>query len=418
MFKAPKGIRDILPADIKKWQFMETTIRQVLEDFGYREIRLPIFEESKLFTRSIGEETDIVSKEMYSFSDRGGRNFSLRPEGTASAVRAYLEHKLYTPTPDCKIYYQGPMFRAERPQKGRYRQFYQIGVETFGVDSPYLDAEMLVMFKTICQRLGLRDWQLQLNSVGCPECRPVYRDKLKNYLVSKADVLCEDCRRRSTTNPMRVFDCKVPGCQDSLVQAPLIIDSIGEECKKHFERVKELLDRQQVEYSLNPNLVRGLDYYTRTAFEMVSTRLGAQNAFAGGGRYDELVKEMGGQNIPAIGFAVGLDRLVSLLDEQAVFDDSPQVFLALMGERAQQEGFSLLLNLRRQGITAEMDYRAGSLKSQLKKANKLGVAYCVILGEEEIANHKFILRDMQDGAQKQINLDDILDELRTCKVSC
>ncbi len=410
MFKAPKGVRDILPAQIKSWQFMETTIRRVLEDFGFEEIRLPIFEDSRLFDRSIGAETDIVAKEMYRFSDRAGRNFSLRPEGTASAVRAYLEHRLYTPTPDCKLYYQGPMFRAERPQAGRYRQFYQIGVEAFGVDSPYLDAEILVMCKIICQRLGLKDWELQINSVGCPQCRPAYRKELQEYLT-QSGALCEDCRRRSLSNPMRVFDCKNPTCKESLKQAPLMLDFLGTECRQHFEQVRSLLDEQQVAYSLNPHLVRGLDYYTRTAFELVSGKLGAQNAFAGGGRYDQLVKEMGGPDIPAIGLAIGLDRLVSLLENEPPADKTPQVFLALLGEQAQWKGLSILLKLRQAGIRAEMDYRAGSLKSQLKRANKLGVDYCLILGEEELQKQQITLRCMKDGSQKQVGIETVIEEL-------
>ncbi len=413
MYKAPKGVRDILPAQIKSWHFAEDNIREVLEEFGFAEIRLPIFESSELFTRSIGAETDIVAKEMYTFSDRGGRSFSLRPEGTASAVRAYLEHRLYTPTPECKLYYQGPMFRAERPQKGRYRQFYQIGAEAFGIDSPYLDAEVLIMMQKICQRLGLKDWQLQINSVGCPECRPLYREKLQEYLQSKSDCLCQDCRRRGTSNPMRVFDCKNPGCKENLTQAPLINDSLGDECLLHFQQVKSLLDKEGIAYTLNPHLVRGLDYYTRTAFELVSVKLGAQNAFAGGGRYDKLVKETGGPDIPAIGFAIGLDRLVSMLeDEIPARNNAPQVFLSLMGDKARQESLSIITRLRERGIRIEMDYKTGSLKSQLKRADKLGVSHCLILGEDELRRGNIILRSMEDSSQKEIKIDALPDELQ------
>ncbi|MBI5788994.1 MAG: histidine--tRNA ligase [Candidatus Schekmanbacteria bacterium] len=409
MFKAPKGVRDILPPQSKTWRSVENTIQQVLEDFGFDEIRLPVFESSELFTRSIGTETDIVAKEMYSFTDRGDRNYSLRPEGTASAVRAYLEHQLYTPSPYRKLYYSGPMFRSERPQAGRYRQFFQIGAEAFGVDSPYLDAEILVMLKLICQRLNLTEWELQLNSVGCPVCRSNYRQKLQDYLQAQVSFLCEDCQRRSQTNPMRVFDCKSAHCQERLAAAPRVADNLGDECREHFEQVKNLLAAQGIEYKLNPNLVRGLDYYTRTAFELVSTKLGAQNAFAGGGRYDGLVEEMGGPSIPAIGFAIGMDRLVSLLEERLTLPENrPLVYLILLGEQAQCEGYNLLLKLRTAGIKCEMDYQSGGMKSQMKKADKMQAEYCLILGETELKEQNIILRQMQSGQQQTLKIDDLL----------
>ncbi len=423
--KAPKGVADILPDDIPMWRYMEHALRSALERSGFAEIRLPIFENSQLFSHSIGAETDIVAKEMYTFQDNGGRSLSLRPEGTASAVRAYLENRLYERNPICRIFYMGPMFRAERPQKGRYRQFHQLGAEVFGTDSAYLDAEILALLMRCFKRMQLTSLKLQLNSLGCPECRPQYKRQLVVFLGDNQAGLCADCMRRADTNPLRVFDCKNPGCKEVLAPAPQSLTSLCGACKDHFEQVKELLTTLEVAFEINPRLVRGLDYYTRTAFEIVSSQgdkspdkspdqspLGAQNAVAGGGRFDGLVEQLGGPKTPAFGFAIGLERLLLLLQEQPpAIEPSAWVYLALLGEKAKRKGFILQQNLRQQGITVQMNYADQCLKKQLKSAHNLGAPYVVIMGDDEIKNQRVILKDMKDGTQENVPLEQLIGKL-------
>src|SRR5512139_3856008 len=410
--KAIRGFNDILPDEIGKWQFVEKTAREVFEGFGFSEIRIPIMEKTELFSRGIGEATDIVEKEMYTFADRSGNSLTLRPEATASMARAYLEHQLYTADPVAKLYCMGPMFRYERPQKGRYRQFYQIDAEVFGVDNPMVDAEVIVMLIHFLKRVGLEKLELQINSLGDRDCRPRYREELKKFLTKKSFQLCEDCQRRLQTNPLRIFDCKVETCQAAIADAPKVSDFICSECQKHFDKVKEYLAMAGLTYILNPRMVRGLDYYTRTAFEVVSYQLGSQNAVTGGGRYDNLFQEIGGLDIPGIGFAIGMERLVSLLPKEKEFVLRPDLFVAALGEEPLKEAYRIINQLHLAGIRAELDYESKSLKSQMRRADKLKARSVLILGGEELKRGKAVLRNMENKIQEEIALKDIVKVLK------
>jgi histidyl-tRNA synthetase len=410
--KAIRGFNDILPDEIGKWQFVEETAREVFKGFGFSEIRIPVLERTELFSRGIGEATDIVEKEMYTFTDRSGNSLTLRPEATASMARAYLEHQVYTFDPVAKLYCIGPMFRYERPQKGRYRQFYQIDAEVFGVENPMVDAEVIVMLIDFLKRVGLEKLELQINSLGCRACRPRYREELKKFLAKKAFQLCEDCQRRLETNPLRIFDCKVETCQGAIVNAPKVSGFICSECQKHFDKVKEYLEMAGLPYILNPRMVRGLDYYTRTAFEVVSYQLGSQNAVTGGGRYDNLFQEIGGLDIPGIGFAIGMERLVSLLPKDREFFQFPHLFIASLGEETIKEAYQIINQLHLQGIRAELDYEGKSLKSQMRRADKLNAPYVLILGEDELKKGRAVLRNMGNKAQEEIALKDIVNTLK------
>src|SRR5512137_2605352 len=348
--KAIRGFNDILPDEIGKWQFVEKTAREVFEGFGFSEIRIPILERTELFSRGIGEATDIVEKEMYTFTDRSGNSLTLRPEATASMARAYLENQIYSFDPVAKLYCIGPMFRYERPQKGRYRQFYQIDAEVFGVENPMVDAEVIVMLIHFLKRVGLEKLELQINSLGDRDCRPRYREELKKFLTKKSFQLCEDCQRRLQTNPLRIFDCKVEDCKQTILGAPQVTDYLCASYVNHFEGVKEYLSMAGLTYVLNPRMVRGLDYYTRTAFEVVSYDLGSQNAVTGGGRYDNLFQEIGGLDVPGIGFAVGMERLISLLPEGKGFVKTPHLFIAALGQESQEQAYRLLTEMHLQGI--------------------------------------------------------------------
>jgi len=411
--KAIRGFNDILPDEVGKWQFVEKTAREVFEGFGFSEIRIPIIERTELFSRGIGEATDIVEKEMYTFADRSGNSLTLRPEATASMARAYLEHQLYAFDRVAKLYCMGPMFRYERPQKGRYRQFYQVDAEVFGIENPAVDAEVILMLIHFLEKVGLEKLELQVNSLGCRACRPRYREELKNFLIGKSFQFCEDCQRRIHTNPLRIFDCKVEACQQAVADAPRVIDFICEECRKHFDRVKEYLGMAGLAFVLNPKLVRGLDYYTRTAFEVVSYPLGSQNAVTGGGRYDNLFQEIGGLDVPGIGFAVGMERLVSLLPEGRSFVEHPRLFVATLGEASFREAYKLTNQLHLQGIRAELDYEGKSLKSQMRRADKLKACYVLILGEEELKKGRAVLRNMGDQSQEEIPLTDLVNIIRS-----
>jgi histidyl-tRNA synthetase len=411
--KAIRGFNDILPDEIGKWQFVEKTAREVFEGFGFSEIRIPIMERTELFSRGIGEATDIVEKEMYTFTDRSGNSLTLRPEATASMARAYLEHQLHAFDPVAKLYCIGPMFRYERPQKGRYRQFYQIDAEVFGVDNPMVDAEVIVMLIHFLERVGLEKLELQINSLGCRKCRPRYREELKKFLTKKSFQLCEDCQRRLETNPLRIFDCKVETCQKAIADAPKVLDFIDEECQDHFGKVKEYLEAANLSYILNPRMVRGLDYYTRTAFEVVSYHLGAQNAVTGGGRYDNLFMEIGGLDVPGIGFAIGMERLISLLPKNKEFIQTPHLFIAALGDKTYKEAYQLVNQLHLEGIRAELDYERKTLKSQMRRADKLKARYVLILGEEELKKGRAVLRNMKTKSQEEIPLKGLLDALKT-----
>jgi histidyl-tRNA synthetase len=411
--KAIRGFNDILPDEIGKWQFVEKIAREIFEGFGFSEIRIPILERTELFSRGIGEATDIVEKEMYTFTDRSGNSLTLRPEATASMARAYLEHQLYTFDPVAKLYCIGPMFRYERPQKGRYRQFYQIDAEVFGVENPMVDAEVIVMLVRFLRRVGLEKLELQVNTLGDRNCRPRYREELKRFLTSKSFQLCEDCQRRLQTNPLRIFDCKVETCQEAIADAPKVSDFVCSECQKHFDKVKEYLEMAGLEYILNPRMVRGLDYYTRTAFEVVSYQLGSQNAVTGGGRYDNLFQEIGGLEIPGIGFAVGMERLVSLLPKDKGFISYPHLFIAALGEEPFKEAYRMINQLHLDGIRAELDYEGKSLKSQMRRADKLKARYVLILGEDELKRGKAVLRNMETKSQEEISIDKLSEILKS-----
>ncbi len=408
--KAPRGTEDILPGEIEKWQRIEQTSRELFLLYNYREIRTPLFEDTALFKRSIGESTDIVEKEMYTFPDKKGRSLTLRPEGTAPVVRAYLEHKLYAKGGVDKFFYIGPFFRYERPQAGRNRQFYQIGVEAIGSDSPALDAEVISLSLHFLSCLGLQTLHVALSSIGCSACQPDYREKLKQFLNEHLEKLCGDCRRRTESNTLRVLDCKNEGCISILKNAPLTLDLLCASCVEHFESVKHFLDMLDIKYEIASNLVRGLDYYTRTTFEVVHSRLGAQNAVAAGGRFDGLIEEMGGKPTPAVGFAAGIDRIALAMDGEGVKTPGEKqtfAFIALSGKECLEGGVWLLNELRRSGISVEMDYQGRSLKSQFRVADRLGVKFTVILGQEGVT-----LRDMEKGEQEEVKKEQIVSVLR------
>ena len=398
---APRGTKDILPDTVGAWTYVENVIRDLCAHYGYHEIRTPIFEHTELFQRGIGDGTDVLDKEMYTFTDRGDRSLTLRPENTASAVRAYLQNKLYADGGLQKLFYIGSMFRYDRPQAGRMREFPQFGVEAIGGDSPAVDAEAILLAYDVLTALGLTGLTLKLNSVGCPNCRPVYRERLQTYFKEHLPVLCHDCQDRYMRSPLRILDCKVDAQKPFMAGAPAITDCLCEECAEHFEAVQSHLTNAGVVYELDPRLVRGLDYYTRTAFEIAYPPLGAQSAVAGGGRYDGLVEELGGNPTPAVGFAAGLERVLLALEQQDLLPVQPpaaDVFLIARGDAAAAAVFPLLHGLRQGGVRALMDYAGRSMKAQMKQANKSGARYAVILGEDELARHEAVVRNMAGSA--------------------
>jgi histidyl-tRNA synthetase len=407
-----KGFKDILPDETPLWQWIETEARNVFCTFGFKEIRTPILEKTELFTRSIGLDTDIVSKEMYTLTDSKGSGITMRPEATASVVRAYIQNKLYKDNPVLKLFCIGPMFRHERPQKGRFRQFHQINAELFGDPGPVSDADIIIMAMHLFHRLGLDDVTLNINSLGCPDCRTVFREKLKAYLSERRDPLCEDCRRRAEVNPLRVFDCKVESCKAVVADAPSILDYICDNCRNHFNLLKEHLSNSGLPYTVNPRLVRGLDYYSRTTFEIQTDRLGSQNAVAGGGRYDGLIKQLEGPDYPAIGFGIGFERLAALIEDSVKKSiPVPEVFLAGLGEAAEKKVFSWVTDLRKAGVFAEMEYGSKGLKAQMKKADRTGARRTLIVGDNEITSGRGILRDMATKEQQDISLDTLVETI-------
>ncbi|MBW1934550.1 MAG: histidine--tRNA ligase [Deltaproteobacteria bacterium] len=413
-FATIKGFRDILPEEVGTWQRLGSEARRIFRSFGFREIKPPLLEKTELFTRSIGEETDIVSKEMYSFTDSKGRGLTLRPEATASVVRAYIQHRLYQKNPVQKLFTIGPMFRHERPQKGRFRQFHQIDAEIIGDSGPLSDAEIIVLAMSLVEAFGLSGLSLQINSLGCPKCRPGFKEKLKSYLSQKAIFLCGDCQRRALTNPLRVFDCKVEGCKQVVAEAPSILDFICSDCEKHFKALQKHLDSSEVSFALNHMLVRGLDYYTRTTFEIQTEELGSQNAVVGGGRYDGLCKQLGGPDHPAIGFALGMERLVALMGKDGTSESSgPDLFLAALGEKAQERVFQWANDLRKAGFCVEIEYDPSkSLKAQMKRADRLGARLVLMVGENELSSGKGILRDMVAKTQKEVGLENLTANIK------
>jgi len=407
-----RGFKDILPGETELWQNIERTASALFEDFGYREIRIPIMEKTELFARSIGEDTDIVEKEMYTFPDRKGDLLTLRPEATASICRAYIQHKMYAQDPVRKFYTIGPMFRRERPQKGRYRQFYQIDAEIFGVAAPYADVELIFLLRTLFDRLNVTDTTAHVNSLGCPDCRPRFKQALSALLDAAAPSLCKDCLRRKDRNPLRVLDCKVPGCREAMAGAPAIIDYLCDDCSSHFSTVTDSLAQLSVPFKVDKQLVRGLDYYTRTAFEIQTGALGAQSAVAGGGRYDGLVGSLGGPEIPAIGFAIGFDRLAEIVSlNTPATVRTPDLFIAALGQPAKKHAFEWSTALGLKGIGAAMEYGDKSLKAQMKQANRFGVGQVLIVGESELETGTVVLRNMATKTQRDIPVSGIVDTL-------
>ncbi|MBP2663490.1 MAG: hisS [Firmicutes bacterium] len=399
----PRGTKDILPDNSGHWQYVEKIIREVCHNFAYQEIRTPVFEHTELFLRGIGDTTDIVEKEMYTFTDRAKRSITLRPENTASVVRSYLENKLYSGPQPTKLFYIGPMFRYDRPQAGRYRQFHQFGVEAIGAQGPAIDAEVISLAVGFLNKLGLSELKLLINSVGCPNCRPVYRTKLQEFFREKLPHLCSDCQSRYDRNPMRILDCKNETCAEYSQGAPHMLDCLCEECSSHFAGLQELLTAAGIHFMINPRLVRGLDYYTKTAFEIQYSPLGAQSAVCGGGRYDGLIAECGGQPTPGIGFAIGVERVLLALEKQELlpkFTNAIDVFVAPLGTETRAAAFQLLTEMRRAGIAADMDFMNRSLKAQMKYANKYPAKYVALIGEDELAEQKVMLKNMETGSQE------------------
>ncbi len=406
-YHALKGVHDLFPPDISIWQKVEQIARDVFAAYGFQELRPPIIESTDIFIRSIGETSDIVEKEMYTFDDKAGRKITLRPEGTAPVVRCYVENHLYNlPSPQ-KFFYSGPMFRYERPQAGRFRQFYQIGAEAFGVGDPKIDAEVLSLLKLFFERLGMQGLNFQVNSIGCEKCRPDYRKALMDFFSAKLDGLCPDCKRRFDVNPLRILDCKVPGCVQLKEGAPQVTDFLCGECREHFDTFRSHLKLLGIPHAINPNMVRGLDYYTRTTFEVTCEHLGAQNAVAAGGRYDRLVEEFGGPATPAIGFAVGMERIITLL--KATNTDTipaPKVFIAALGPAAEEKGLAIADSLRKKGIWVELGYAGNSLKSQMKRADRLSADYVFIIGEDEINTGRLKWKQLSDKTQGELSFSE------------
>ncbi|HWR98955.1 MAG TPA: histidine--tRNA ligase [Candidatus Methanoperedens sp.] len=406
-----RGTRDVLPEETARWRRIERSFREVFERYGYGEIRVPIFEETALFARGLGDASDIVEKEMYTFPDKSGNSLTLRPEGTAGVVRAFLENGLDKLPPPVKLWYAGPMFRYERPQKGRQRQFHQIGAELFGVAGPEADAELLEMVHAAFAQLGLPGLALQINSLGDANCRPAWRAALIAYFRPRAAELCENCRRRLEANPLRVLDCKAEGCRALRAGAPDVRDFLCEPCREHFAAVRALLDAAAVPYTVNSAMVRGLDYYTRTTFELTSLGLGAQDTVAAGGRYDRLVEEFGGKPTPGLGFALGVERLALVLGAGAGEVTPRPIFVAALGSAARRAAWPWLVELRRRGAAAEWDYEGRSLKSQMGRADRLRARLVVIVGENELAAGAVPVRDMVAKTQREVPLADLVETL-------
>ena len=408
-YAAPRGTADILPRESPLWRYVEEKFREICRLYGYDELRTPTFEETGLFARSIGEHTDIVSKEMYTFRDRADRSMTLRPEGTAPVVRAYLQHNLSAEKPVTKLYYITSIFRYERPQAGRYREHHQVGVEALGASDPAIDAEVISLAMQYLTALGICNLELKVNSVGCPDCRPEYTEELKKAVEPYLTELCESCRTRYDANPLRMLDCKVPRCRELMVNVPSIVESLCPYCQPHLEEVKRYLDVLGIAYTLDPRLVRGFDYYTKTAFEIVSGELGAQNAVAGGGRYDGLVAEMGGPPTPAVGFGLGIERTLAIMEAQGIeipVDTHPSVFVATLGDKPRDVGIKLLADLRKSGVAAEADYTGKSLKAQMKAADRERVRLTIIIGEDELSPPRRIkVRNMETKEETDVPLD-------------
>ena len=414
--KAPRGTKDITPKDVYKWHYVEKKFREICALYGYEEIRTPIFEHTEVFSRSVGDTTDVVQKEMYTFTDRGDRQLSLKPEGTAGVIRSFIENKMYADTQPTKLYYITPCFRYERPQAGRQRQFHQFGIEVLGSDGPSVDAEVISLAVQFFNEMGLKNLSVNINSVGCPTCREEYNRKLKEYLDKKVDVLCETCLERKDKNPMRVIDCKNPHCKENLQDIPFMIDHLCEDCKDHFEKLQTYLKEMDINYVVDKTIVRGLDYYKKTAFEIISNDIGSQSTVCGGGRYDGLVEMLGGpKGISGIGFALGAERLLLTLENNNIEIENPKstdIYIATIGDAAKTKSFKLIKDLRTNHISADNDHLDKSLKAQFKYSDKLNAKYTVVIGDDELANDTATLKNMKTSEQTTIKLSELVDELK------
>lgn len=414
--KAPRGTKDITPKDVYKWHYVEKKFREICALYGYEEIRTPIFEHTEVFARSVGDTTDVVQKEMYSFTDRGDRQLSLKPEGTAGVIRSFIENKMYADTQPTKLYYITPCFRYERPQAGRQRQFHQFGIEVLGSDGPSVDAEVISLAVQFFNEMGLKNLSVNINSVGCPKCREEYNRKLKEYLDQKVDVLCETCLERKDKNPMRVIDCKNPQCKENLQDIPFMIDHLCDDCKEHFEKLQTYLKEMDINYVVDKTIVRGLDYYKKTAFEIISNDIGSQSTVCGGGRYDGLVEMLGGpKGISGIGFGLGVERLLLTLENNNIEIENPKstdIYIATIGDAAKTKSFKLIKDLRANHISADNDHLDKSLKAQFKYSDKLNAKYTVVIGDDELANDTATLKNMQTSEQTTIKLSELVDELK------
>ena len=414
--KAPRGTKDITPKDVYKWHYVEKKFREICALYGYEEIRTPIFEHTEVFARSVGDTTDVVQKEMYSFTDRGDRQLSLKPEGTAGVIRSFIENKMYADTQPTKLYYITPCFRYERPQAGRQRQFHQFGIEVLGSDGPSVDAEVISLAVQFFNEMGLKNLSVNINSVGCPTCREEYNRKLKEYLDKKVDVLCETCLERKDKNPMRVIDCKNPHCKENLQDIPFMIDHLCDDCKDHFDKLQTYLKEMDINYVVDKTIVRGLDYYKKTAFEIISNDIGSQSTVCGGGRYDGLVEMLGGpKGISGIGFALGAERLLLTLENNNIEIENPKstdIYIATIGDAAKTKSFKLIKDLRTNHISADNDHLDKSLKAQFKYSDKLNAKYTVVIGDDELANDTATLKNMKTSEQTTIKLSELVDELK------
>ncbi len=412
--QAPKGTRDLLPDQIYKWHFVEGKFRAMCESYGFHEIRTPLFEHTELFQRGVGDTTDIVQKEMYSFQDHGGRDITLKPEGTSPAVRAFTEHKLFAEMQPTKMYYETPCFRYEKPQAGRLREFHQFGIEVFGAPDMTADAQVICFAQDFLDEMGIRNVSLEINSVGCPNCRSSYRKALQDYFRPHYDELCDTCKSRFERNPMRLLDCKSEEDQKLAKDAPSILDYLCDDCRTAFEDLQKDLDAMGIAYTVNPRIVRGLDYYTKTAFEFVSTGIGAQSTVCGGGRYDHLIEEIGGPEVPGVGFGLGIERLLLLMEENGAEipePPAPDVFVATLGENSRLAGLALLRKLRRAGLRADMDDLQRRMKGQLKLAARLGSRFTVVIGDDEVEKGVVQLKDMTAHEQHEVPMDRLVEEL-------
>ena len=411
---APKGTKDLLPAQAYKWHYVERKFAEICKNYGFKEIRTPMFEHTEVFARGIGDTTDVVQKEMYTFNDHGNRSITLKPEGTSGAVRAFIEHKQYAEVQPTKYYYDTDCFRYEKPQSGRLRHFHQFGIEVFGTPNMLADSEVICLANDFLNQLGITEIELRINSVGCPECRKKHREALKEFLRPRYDELCNTCKERYDRNPMRILDCKSEICQEIVKDAPRMLDYLCDDCKNAFEELKSNLTAMGIECKVDSNIVRGLDYYTKTAFEFVTTSIGAQGTVCGGGRYDHLIEELGGPPIPGVGFGLGIERLLMLMDAcgaQFPADDSVDVFIAVMGERAKAFGLKLCRELRQSGVAAEMDTLARNIKGQFKYADRLNAKYTLVIGENELDKGVVSLKDMSMSQQREIKIEDIFEEI-------